>query len=146
MFAINTHPLYTRHPHLFPSIPQPFRDNLEAYSLELKNICVTIIGFMTKALKIEPPNELLDLFEDIGQVMRMNYYPPCPQPERVIGLTPHADGGALSIVLQVNEIEGLQIRKDGMWIPVKPISNAFVINIGDISEFCNSFEWFDGRY
>ncbi|CAL0315278.1 unnamed protein product [Lupinus luteus] len=133
MFSMNTHPLYTRNPHLFPSIPQPFRDNLETYSLELKNICLIIIGFMNKALKIKH-NELQDLFEDIGQVMRMNYYPPCPQPELVAGLVPHSDAGALSIVLQANEIDGLQIRKDGMWVPIRPISNAFVINIGDTLE------------
>ncbi|XP_061340688.1 protein SRG1-like [Gastrolobium bilobum] len=133
MFSMTTLPLYARRPHLFPSIPQPFRDNLEKYSLELKNICLTIIGSMTKALKTKP-NELLELFEDIGQVMRINYYPPCPQPEQVIGLGPHSDAGALNILLQANEIDGLQIRKDGMWIPIKPISNAFVINVGDILE------------
>lgn len=88
---------------------------------------------MTKALKIQP-NELLDFFEEGGQAMRMNYYPPCPQPEQVIGLNPHSDAGALTILLQVNEMDGLQIRKDGMWIPIKPLSNAFVINVGDILE------------
>ncbi|XP_061340719.1 protein SRG1-like, partial [Gastrolobium bilobum] len=51
-----------------------------------------------------------------------------------IGLNPHSDAGALNMLLHVNEIEGLQIRKDGMWIPIKPISNAFVINVGDILE------------
>ena len=88
---------------------------------------------MTKALKIEP-SELLALFEDGGQAMRMNYYPPCPQPEHVIGLHPHSDAEALTILLQVNEVEGLQIRKDGTWTPIKPLSNAFVINVGDVLE------------
>ena len=88
---------------------------------------------MTKALKIRP-NELLEFFEEGGQAMRLNYYPPCPQPEQVIGLNPHSDAGALTILLQVNEMEGLQIRKDEMWIPIKPLSNAFVINIGDMLE------------
>ena len=88
---------------------------------------------MEIALKIEP-NEVLELFEDLSQSMRLNYYPPCPQPENVIGLNPHSDAGALTILLQVNEMEGLQIRKDGMWIPVKPLSNAFVINVGDTLE------------
>ncbi|GLT71841.1 hypothetical protein SLA2020_438320 [Shorea laevis] len=35
---------------------------------------------------------------------------------------------------QLNEMEGLQIRKDGMWMRVKPLPNAFVVNIGDILE------------
>jgi isopenicillin N synthase-like dioxygenase len=35
-------------------------------------------------------------------------------------------------------MDGLQIRKDGMWIPIKPLSDAFVINIGDMFEVTNS--------
>ncbi|MCI01235.1 protein SRG1-like [Trifolium medium] len=31
-------------------------------------------------------------------------------------------------------MEGLQIRKDGMWIPIKPLKDAFIINIGDMLE------------
>ncbi|OIV94304.1 hypothetical protein TanjilG_19310 [Lupinus angustifolius] len=54
--------------------------------------------------------------------------------EHVIGLHPHSDVEVITILHQVNEIEGLQIRKDGMWIPIKPLSYAFVINIGDILE------------
>jgi hypothetical protein len=88
---------------------------------------------MEKALKIES-NEVTELFNHITQAMRWNLYPPCPQPENVIGLNPHSDVGALTILLQANEIEGLQIRKDGQWIPVQPLPNAFVINIGDMLE------------
>ncbi|KAK7838455.1 protein srg1 [Quercus suber] len=51
-----------------------------------------------------------------------------------IGLNSHSDAVGLTILLQVNEMEGLQIRQDGMWIPVKPLHNAFVVNIGDILE------------
>ncbi|KAH1144612.1 hypothetical protein GLYMA_12G235200v4 [Glycine max] len=59
--------------------------------------------------------EIRELFEDGIQLMRMNYYyPPCPEPEKVIGLTPHSDGIGLAILLQSNEVEGLQIRKDGV--------------------------------
>ncbi|KAK7275066.1 hypothetical protein RIF29_16173 [Crotalaria pallida] len=133
LFFIYTLPLHTRNPYLFPNIPQPFRDNLDKYCLELNKLCHTILEFLTRALKMEP-NELLELFEDGGQSMRMNYYPPCPQPEHVIGLRPHSDTGVLTILLQVNEMEGLQIRKDGSWIPISPLSNAFVINVGDLLE------------
>jgi hypothetical protein len=31
-------------------------------------------------------------------------------------------------------VEGLQIKKDGLWIPVKPLPNAFIINLGDMLE------------
>ncbi|KAK4347310.1 hypothetical protein RND71_033649 [Anisodus tanguticus] len=73
-----------------------------------------------------------ELFGEGMQSMRMNYYPPCPEPEKVIGLTPHSDAAGLTILLQLNQMEGLQIKKDGMWIPVSPLPNAFIINISDI--------------
>ncbi|XP_027770004.1 protein SRG1-like [Solanum pennellii] len=64
----------------------------------------------------------------------MNYHPPCPQPEKVMGLCPHSDPSALTILLQVNETQGLQVKKDGIWIPILPLPNAFIVNIGDTFE------------
>ncbi|KAB1208590.1 Protein SRG1 [Morella rubra] len=133
MFYVMTLPTYVRKPHLFPKLPLPFRDDLEAYSAELKNLAMKILEMMAKALRMET-NDMRYLFEEGMQGMRMNYYPPCPQPELVTGLSAHSDGVGLTILLQLNEIEGLQIRKDGLWIPVNPLPNAFIINIGDILE------------
>lgn len=109
------------------------RDTFELYSTELKKLSMVIVEYMGKALKMDE-KEMRIFFEDGVQSMRMNYYPPCPQPEKVIGLTPHSDGSALTILLQLNDVEGLQVRKDGMWVPVKPLPNAFIVNIGDILE------------
>ncbi|KAM3743159.1 hypothetical protein ACB098_07G123300 [Castanea mollissima] len=133
MFYMITRPIHLRKPHLFPKIPLPFKDNLDAYSTELKDLATKIIELMAKALRMEL-NDMRSLFGEGFQAMRMNYYPPCPQPELAIGLNAHSDGGALTILLQVNEMEGLQIRKDGRWISVKPLPNAFIVNIGDILE------------
>uniref|UniRef100_A0A2C9UE38 Fe2OG dioxygenase domain-containing protein n=2 Tax=Manihot esculenta TaxID=3983 RepID=A0A2C9UE38_MANES len=134
LFFMVTQPVHLRKPHLFPKLPLPFRDTLESYSSEVKNLAVSVLEQMAKVLKMRD-DEMRDLFtEGIRQTMRMNYYPPCPQPEKVIGLTPHSDGTGLSILLQINDVEGLQIMKDGKWIPVKPLPNAFVVNIGDIME------------
>jgi len=47
-----------------------------------------MVELMSKALKIQK-YVLLELFEEVGQSMRMNYYPPCPQPDQVIGLNPY---------------------------------------------------------
>jgi len=109
------------------------RDTLELYSQEMKNKAMVIVGHVEKALNIKE-NEIRELFEDGIQMMRMNYYPPCPQPEKVIGLTNHSDPQGVTLLLQLNEVEGLQIRKDGMWVPVKPLPNAFIVNIGDVLE------------
>uniref|UniRef100_A0A5B6ZV38 Fe2OG dioxygenase domain-containing protein n=1 Tax=Davidia involucrata TaxID=16924 RepID=A0A5B6ZV38_DAVIN len=133
LFFLTTLPSHLRKPRLFPNLPLPFRDTLEIYATELKKLDMKILDFIAKALKMKA-EDMRELFEEGMQAMRMNYYPPCPQPELVIGLTPHSDSVGLTILLQVNEMEGLQIKKDGMWVPVKPLPNAFVVNIGDILE------------
>ncbi|KAJ4976225.1 hypothetical protein NE237_001331 [Protea cynaroides] len=137
MFYITTQPTYLRKPHLFPKLPLPFRGTLDAYSLEMKKIAIAILEQMGKALKMETA-EMREIFEDGMQSMRMNYYPPCPRPEQVIGLSPHSDSLGLTILLQINGIEGLQIRKDGNWIPVTPLPDAFILNVGDIMEIISN--------
>ncbi|KAF2534702.1 hypothetical protein F2Q70_00033041 [Brassica cretica] len=106
MFYLLMQPARLRKPHLFPKLPLPFRDTLETYSTKVKTIAQTLLVNMEKALKIEP-KEIEELFgDDLG----------------------------LTILLQVNEVEGLQIKRDGKWVTVKPLPNAFIVNIGDMLE------------
>ncbi|KAE8725642.1 S-norcoclaurine synthase 1 [Hibiscus syriacus] len=43
--------------------------------------------------------------------------------------------------VQVKEVEGLQLKRNQKWVPVKPIPGAFIINIGDILEFMSNGEY-----
>ncbi|XP_051135367.1 protein SRG1-like [Andrographis paniculata] len=133
IFYILTMPVSLRKPHLIPKLPSSFRDAIETYSKELKILAMKVLNMMAKALSMDN-KDMVTLFEDGMQSIRMNYYPPCPQPELVTGLCPHSDAGGLTILLQVNHTNGLQIKKDGVWIPVTLLPNAFIINIGDIME------------
>ncbi|KAL5772077.1 hypothetical protein ACOSQ2_012001 [Xanthoceras sorbifolium] len=137
MLFLTTLPTHLRNPHLLPNLPLSFREILEDYSAELKGLSMKILRLMAQNLRMEE-TEMAEFFEEGWQSMRMNYYPPCPQPELAVGLCPHSDGAGITILLQIGEVEGLQIRKDGMWIPVKPLPNAFVINIGDSLEIVSN--------
>ncbi|KAK1556408.1 hypothetical protein Q3G72_004623 [Acer saccharum] len=131
-----TSPPQLRKPHLFPNLPPSFRDTLEAYSTGLINVAARILGLIGKNLRIE--NNEMALLSEGRQTMSFNYYPPCPQPEQVIGIAPHSDASGITILLEVNDVQGLQMKKDGMWIPVKPLPNAFIINIGDSLEILSN--------
>lgn len=159
MFYITTLPLKLRKTELFEKLPPELRlislsfsqfkgsylsiieqlvlfvcrDTLEAYCMGVKKLAMVILGHMARALKLDS-EEMRDLFGDGVQSIRINYYPPCPQPDMAIGFAPHSDADALTILFQLNETEGLQLRKDGKWVPVKPLPNAFIVNIGDIME------------
>ncbi|MCL7032741.1 hypothetical protein MKW94_013412 [Papaver nudicaule] len=96
-----------------------------------------LLGKIARALKMDS-DEMEELFSDCSQIMKMNYYPPCPKSKQVLGISPHSDAAALTILLQVNETDGLQIRKDGKWVPVKPIPGALIVNIGDMLEILSN--------
>jgi len=72
-----------------------------------------------------------DIFADGCAIMRCNYYPPCPEPERALGTGPHCDPSALTLLLQDGAVDGLQVLVDGEWRPVRPRPGALVVNIGD---------------
>lgn len=114
-----------------------YRETLDKYSWELKHLMTCLLEFMSRNLGLNS-EKLISMFKDGTQGIRMNYYPPCVQANKVMGLTPHSDATGLTILLQVNEVPGLQIKRAGKWVPVKPIPGAFIINIGDIIEVNNS--------
>ncbi|KAE8689057.1 Protein SRG1 [Hibiscus syriacus] len=136
-FYMITLPTYLRNPHLFPNLHLAFRETMEAYSVELKHLAMKLLDLMAEALGMDP-NDMRLLFEEGHQGIRMNNYPPCPEPELAIGLSSHSDAVGLTILVQVNEMEGLQIKKNGVWVPIKPLPNAFVVNIGDIMEIISN--------
>ncbi|KAI3978180.1 hypothetical protein MKX01_013011 [Papaver californicum] len=130
-FTMFTLPLHLRKPRLIPEFPLPLRETMESYSLEMKKLSRLLFEMMEKALQIKG---ITELFEDGLQSMRMNYYPPCPRPELAIGLTSLSDFDGLTILFQLNEVEGLQIKKEEGWISIKPLPDAFIVNVGDVLE------------
>ncbi|XP_020208266.1 protein SRG1 [Cajanus cajan] len=125
-------PLDMRKPYLLPQLPSSLRSILELYIEELQSLGMMLVGLVGKAIKMEKRE--WEVFEDGIQNVRMTYYPPCPEPELVMGLTAHSDAAGITILNQMNGVNGLQVKKDGIWIPVNVISEAFVVNIGDILE------------
>lgn len=130
-------PIHRRKPYLFPELPSSFRETMEAYLKELQKVAMTLLEHLGKALSIEM-REMKEMFDDGMQSARITYYPPCPQPEKVIGITPHSDATGITILHQVNGVEGLQIKKDGVWIPVNFVQDAFVVNVGDVLEILSN--------
>lgn len=69
-------------------------------------------------------------FQENDSIMRLNYYPPCQQPDLTLGTGPHCDPTSLTILHQ-DQVGGLQVLVDDKWQNVGPNHNAFVVKIGD---------------
>ncbi|KAG7381649.1 Envelope glycoprotein [Phytophthora boehmeriae] len=67
-------------------------------------------------------------------LMRLNYYPVAPEPEKTMGVYHHTDSGALTVLLQDDEVATLQVfhRESKTWTFVPPIAGTYTINIGDM--------------
>lgn len=75
--------------------------------------------------------------------LKLNHYPPQENPQRIdnIGVIPHTDSGAFTILWQ-DANGGLEVRsKSGEWVGARPLEDSFVVNIGDILQY-----WSNGRY
>lgn len=75
-----------------------------------------------------------------SQVMVVNCYPACPEPELALGMPPHSDYGYLTILIQSQP--GLQILdNNNNWYPVPVIEGALLVQLGDQIEVMSN-----GRY
>lgn len=120
---------------LWPTFPTNFRDTVERYAIEVERVAQELLSLFAENLHLEDADYFKNAFgSEPMNSMRMNFYPPCPRPDLVLGLSPHADGGGVTLLLQDDETVGLHIRKNNQWIPVEPIPHALVINIGDMVE------------
>ncbi|CAI0438254.1 unnamed protein product [Linum tenue] len=140
MLYILAQPQDVRNMRFWPRVPSSFRATLIQYSIELEKLKGILLSSMARNLGLEP-EKLLTLFEEGVQGVRMNYYPPCKQASKVIGISPHTDVVGLTLLTQVNEVQGLQIKKDGKWIPVDPVPGAFIVNVGDVIEIMSNGEY-----
>ncbi|KAF3340198.1 S-norcoclaurine synthase 1-like protein [Carex littledalei] len=133
LLYVMTRPIALRNMKFWPTSPSTFRDNIERYSLELTKVASYLWQYISKNLGVA--TEVFEqIFKDHPQGLRFNYYPPCPESDKVIGISPHSDPTGFSILLQINDVQGLQIRKDGEWIAVSALPNSFIVNLGDITE------------
>ncbi|KAI3510582.1 hypothetical protein L1887_17690 [Cichorium endivia] len=113
--------------------PHNFRDALDTYSNDMRKSAASIIGFIAMGLGLDAKT-FSKAFEGGNYDVRMNCYPPCPEPERVIGISSHADISAITLLTDCGQIPGLQVLKDGQWVFIQPITDAIVVNMGIIME------------
>lgn len=115
------------------------RHAIEEYVAEARNIFNDILEALADALSLERHVFLQNFDPNETEInVRVNYYPPCPRPDQALGLTPHTDASALTLLLQFKAGGGLQVFKDMKWVTVPWPKEALLVNVGDLLEIMSN--------
>ncbi|XP_057836531.2 protein DMR6-LIKE OXYGENASE 2 isoform X1 [Cryptomeria japonica] len=128
---------YLRHPchpleefiNSWPQKPALYREVAGKYCKELRVLVLRLLAAISEALG-QDPDYLNEIFGNHSQVLHISYYRACPNPDLTFGIAPHSDPRGITVLMQ-GDVSGLEVLKDGKWVAVEPIPNAFVVNLAD---------------
>lgn len=106
------------------------RSNLNCFATKAASLAERLAEILGEEVKMKPSYFRENCLPNTS-FLRLNRYPVCPVPSKVLGLLPHSDSSFLTIVCQ-DHVGGLQLMKDGKWCAIKPNPQALLVNIGDL--------------
>ncbi|KAH6828257.1 hypothetical protein C2S53_015875 [Perilla frutescens var. hirtella] len=118
------HPLEESMQH-WPQYPTRYREVVARYIEGIRGLSLRVLQAICEGLGLE--KGYLGGMSQVQFVTASNY-PPCPDPSLTLGLLGHLDHSLITILFQ--NVGGLQVMKDGKWMGVDVVPNAFVVNIG----------------
>ncbi|CAL4956311.1 unnamed protein product [Urochloa decumbens] len=126
-------------------LPAAWRDALREYHRALAGFGKEMVGLLSEALGVGA-ERLEEAMRVEGWLMACHYYPPCPEPARVVGSLEHTDPSLFTVLAQ-DGIGGLQVRRDGdgdgdgaEWVDVAPVPGALLVNVGDVLKVVSNDE------
>ena len=134
----------------WPAALPHFRSSVLEYYAACEGLAFRLLIAIATNLGVKSNQLLQGFLPQHSSFLRLNYYPPCPVPERPVGInTPdsghlglnhHTDAGALTVLLQDDQA-GLEVYRCGQWHLVEPVRGALVVNVGDVVQV-----WSNDRY
>ncbi|KAL9687778.1 hypothetical protein QQ045_032185 [Rhodiola kirilowii] len=115
----------------WPKKPESYRHVNEEYTKALTQVMDKIFELLSEGLGLDA-NVLKSSCggDNIELEMKINMYPPCPQPELALGVEAHTDMSALTLLVS-NDVPGLQVWKDDNWVAAGYTPDALFVHIGD---------------
>ena len=126
----------------WPAALPAFRAPVVAFDAAMRDFCTRLLPVLARALGL-PPESLGPHFARPTTFLRMLHYPPQPpdSPDDSFGSAPHTDYGLITVLAQDNS-GGLEVRRrDGTWLPARPVPGTFVVNVADMLS-----RWTNGRW
>jgi isopenicillin N synthase-like dioxygenase len=96
---------------------------------------LTELGLLVQEILNEcmalPPGFLRDYNGDrsFDFLVALRYFPATEEESN--GISAHEDGNCITFVIQ-DGVGGLEVLKDGDWVPVEPVDGSIIVNIADV--------------
>jgi isopenicillin N synthase-like dioxygenase len=136
-------PAYPLHgPNQWPRDLSGFQASMTAYFESIEKLSRRLLELFALALEL-PADRLISNFNSPNSRLKLNHYPPQKDPvsDNNIGVVPHSDSGCFTILWQ-DDNGGLEVQNhQGDWVEAPPISDSFVVNIGNIMQY-----WSNGLF
>ncbi|KAM3299217.1 hypothetical protein ACQJBY_040609 [Aegilops geniculata] len=137
------HARWPAHPPEYVPVTKSFGERVRELASRLLAILSLGLGVPAPTLerRLRLTGEEGAVEDDLLMKMKINYYPPCPQPELAVGVEAHTDVSALSFIL-TNSVPGLQVLNSaGAWVTARDEPGTLVVHVGDALEILSN-----GRY
>lgn len=117
-----------------------FKKTVEAFYAAGESLALELLADIGECLGVARGTLERGFSDGHSSFLRLNYYPPCPEPGQHLGISHHTDAGALTVLLPDAQ-PGLEFLGDEGWHTVRAQPGALIINIGDIVQV-----WSNDRY
>ncbi|KAF6145992.1 hypothetical protein GIB67_033351 [Kingdonia uniflora] len=115
---------------IFPNNPPELKEVFEETFSQLIKTGLLVESILNDCLGL-PPNFLKEFNHDRSGdfLVALRYLP--TNNARFNGVSAHEDGNCFTLLFQ-DDVVGLEVLKDGVWIPVIPIEGGLIVNVGDV--------------
>ncbi|KAF8007895.1 hypothetical protein BT93_K1786 [Corymbia citriodora subsp. variegata] len=114
-------------------IPEACRGEVVAWDRHATEVAENVMELLGEGLGLER-GRFKELTFSEKRLFAGVCYPPCPEPERTVGLTPHSDSAFLTVLVQ-NQVKGLRVKHGGEWVEVSPVRGGLIVNIVSNGEY-----------
>ena len=124
----------------WPADDEAFRSTMLAYVVACEDLSRRLLGLVCLGLGVDRGALDASFLPASTSFLRLNHYPVSDPLEDMVaeaapgadlGIHHHTDAGALTVLLQ-DEVDGLEVWRDGAWRAIAPTAGALVVNIGDM--------------
>ena len=134
----------------FPDDLPGFREANWRWYGYCESLAMILLRAFAEALALEPDALESAFGEQHTSFLRLNHYPPQDEPAPAdapdlpaagqLGIHHHTDAGVLTLLIQ-DGARALQVRENGRWQLVEPLTDAFIVNIGDMMQVVSNDRW-----